>query len=105
MELARGPHPPSHAPNAQILCARLKILAQPHVAAALPPEDAQAEAAGEGPGDERDAPVWTPNILACRWERRRGQRRLLPRLKANLRAMSLTLFVCSRRWRMGWGGV
>ncbi|RMZ56490.1 hypothetical protein APUTEX25_001337, partial [Auxenochlorella protothecoides] len=82
-------------PCVQILCARLKILAQPHVAAALPPEDAQAEAAGEGPGDERDAPVWTPNILACRWERRRGQRRLLPRLKANLRAMSLTLFVCS----------
>ncbi|KAK2078598.1 hypothetical protein QBZ16_003438 [Prototheca wickerhamii] len=67
-------------PCVQILCARLKVLAHPPAVA----ED--------GAGAD-DAP-WAPDVLRYRWERRAGERRLVARLKHNLRPMTVVLFVC-----------
>jgi hypothetical protein len=103
------PHklPPSHAPTAldlQILCSRLRVMAQPHVrepagevgGAAVPAP--AAEAAGDGAGQPpaaaeeaaaAEAGGWVPDVMQRRWRRDPAQRRLLPRLRANLRAMAM----------------
>lgn len=91
-------------PCVQILCARLRILAHPPllVGGGGGEEDAPAEEPlvglqgddqVEGPRELQDV-VWAPDVLRYRWERRAGQRRLIPRLKANIRPMTVILFVC-----------
>lgn len=87
----------------QILCGRLRVMAQPHVRepAARPALEA-AEAAGAAPhglnfaaAQERDAAggAWVPDVMRCRWRCAPEQRRLVPRLRANVRAMAMAALV------------
>ncbi|PSC68550.1 E3 ubiquitin-ligase synoviolin [Micractinium conductrix] len=106
-------------PCVQILCGRLRVMAQPHVreppplpaqppGAAVggagnqaPPAVAAAAAAaggagGGGPGGAAAADAghsWVPDVMRCRWRHDPAQARLLPRLRANLRAMAILTVV------------
>lgn len=56
-------------------------------------EDAAGAApAGAAPGQQQQD-GWVPDVMRCRWRRAPGQRRLLPRLRANLRAMALSALI------------
>ncbi|KAI3429895.1 hypothetical protein D9Q98_010206 [Chlorella vulgaris] len=98
-------------PCVQILCGRLRVMAQPHVrepparqpvglgqpaaaGAAAAAGDAAA-AAPEMPADDDGAGGggWVPDVMRCRWRHDPQQRRLLPRLRANTRAMALAMLV------------
>lgn len=100
-----------HASLLQILCGRLRVMAQPHVrepparqpvglgqpaaaGAAAAAGDAAA-AAPEMPADDDGAGGggWVPDVMRCRWRHDPQQRRLLPRLRANTRAMALAMLV------------
>ncbi|EFN60184.1 hypothetical protein CHLNCDRAFT_133698 [Chlorella variabilis] len=84
-----------------IMCGRLRVMAQPHVrepaAAAGPPHAAPGPAAAPAPAAaDADAAVgggWVPDVMACRWRRAPDQRRLMPRLRANSRAMAVAALI------------
>jgi hypothetical protein len=93
----------------QILCGRLRIMAQPHVREpAIRPALAAAAAAGaarlheaapHGPAaaaaEEQGAAggAWVPDVMRCRWRHAPEQRRLLPRLRANAQAMAMAALI------------
>ena len=95
--------PHTHAArNLQILCSRLRVMAQPHVrepageaadaAVPAPAAAAAGDAAGPPPAEAEEAAAaggWVPDVMRRRWRRDPAQRRLLPRLRANLRAMAM----------------
>jgi len=77
-------------PLVQIICGRLRILGQPHVRAA------EGGAVRQGPrlGDNEDEDeMHVPNVLMCAWVRDSSQRKLMPRLKANVRVMATIVMV------------
>ncbi|KAL4421914.1 hypothetical protein ABPG77_005198 [Micractinium sp. CCAP 211/92] len=114
-------------PCVQILCGRLRVMAQPHIREPLPAgaahraapaaqrlgraEGAQLAAAAAGAaqrgaggpaGADADADAgagadraecWVPDVMRCRWRRDPAQRALLPRLRANLRAMAMLALI------------
>ena len=116
-------------PPLQILCGRLRVMAQPHVreppplpaqppGAAVggagnqaPPAVAAAAAAaggagGGGPGGAAAADAghsWVPDVMRCRWRHDPAQARLLPRLRANLRAMAILTVVLAGALHRAWG--
>lgn len=69
-------------PLVQIICGRLRIVGMPHVQAGQP------RAPPEGG-------ILVPNVLHCAWEHDPTQRKLMPRLKANIRIMSMIALVMS----------
>jgi hypothetical protein len=78
-------------PLVQVLCGRLRIVGHPHLRA--PPAAAAAAAGGGAGGDDDDAGALAPNVLRCAWTHDSAQRRLLPRLRANTRAMAMIALV------------
>lgn len=65
----------------------------PGFAAGEEPAAAAAGAPGQQPGQEPEGNCWVPDVMRCRWRRDPQQRRLLPRLRANLRAMALCALI------------
>ncbi|KAL4437436.1 hypothetical protein ABPG75_004575 [Micractinium tetrahymenae] len=110
-------------PCVQILCGRLRVMAQPHIREPLPAapplrpapaalqhggalgeqqavaaqgqgaEAAAAQAEGPGDADADAAGCWVPDVMRCRWRRDPEQRRLMPRLRANARAMAMLALI------------
>jgi hypothetical protein len=81
----------------------------------MQPQDAAAAGAEGGLGPRAPGPAdpaveddgadsLAPNVLLCAWERDSAQRRLLPRLRANLRAMAMIALISSgeREYREHW---
>ncbi|PRW60537.1 hypothetical protein C2E21_1293 [Chlorella sorokiniana] len=54
---------------------------------------AAAAAPQEQQQQQQQQDWWVPDVMRCRWRRDPQQRRLLPRLRANLRAMALAAFI------------
>jgi len=84
-------------PLVQIVCGRLRIVGQPHVRAGHNAQDQQQQQRRMEPENGRqrgreDAQM-VPNVLMCAWVRDSSQRRLLPRLKANIRVMAMIVLV------------
>ena len=63
---------------------------------AAAPDAAAAAAAAAAAGEE--PPCWVPDVMRCRWRRAPAQRRLLPRLRANLRAMAVAALILASEW-------
>ncbi|KAL4855121.1 hypothetical protein ACK3TF_004343 [Chlorella vulgaris] len=94
-----------------ILCGRLRVMAQPHVrepparqpvGLGQPAAAGAAAAAGDAAAAAPEMPAaddgaggggWVPDVMRCRWRHDPQQRRLLPRLRANTRAMALAVLV------------
>lgn len=77
--------------------------AQPNAAGAAAAAAAAAAHGGPAPAplpagpaaEDAAADSLVPNVLQCAWERDSAQRRLLPRLRANLRAMAMIALISS----------
>lgn len=66
---------------------------------------AAAAAAGAVPGaveQQNAGHCWVPDVMRCRWRRDPQQRRLLPRLRANLRAMALCALIIGGTQKACW---
>lgn len=121
----------------QILCGRLRVMAQPHIREPLPaaaahraapaaqrlgraggaqpaaaaagaeqrgaggPAGADADANADAGAGADPAECWVPDVMRCRWRRDPAQRRLLPRLRANLRAMAMLALILAGGCRPG----
>lgn len=50
-------------------------------------------AAAAAAAEQQLGDCWVPDVMRCRWRRDPAQRRLLPRLKANLRSLALSALI------------